>query len=115
MWDPISSGMKEAANELESLCRFKLLHPVFDNFVKLSETLEAEPSILLLVEELCASARYYYAGEKHNQPALEKLLQRFLNTTGAGTLQGLSVGASNSITDTVLAVSLQCTERVCTC
>ncbi|KAL0024210.1 hypothetical protein WJX77_008312 [Trebouxia sp. C0004] len=83
----------------------KLLHPVFDRFVKLSETLEAEPSILLLVEELCASARYYYAGEKHYQPVLEKLLQRFLNTTGAGTLQGLSVGASNSTTDTSLAGS----------
>ena len=93
----------------------KLLHPVFDSFVKLSETLEAEPSILLLVEELCASARYYHAGEKHYQPVLEKLLQRFLNTAGAGTLQGLSVGASNSTTDTSLAVSLQCTERVGTC
>ena len=42
----------------------KLLHPVFDRIVKLSETLEPEPSILLLVEELCASARYCYAGEK---------------------------------------------------
>ncbi|KAL0050695.1 hypothetical protein WJX82_005308 [Trebouxia sp. C0006] len=60
----------------------KLLHPVFDSFVKLSETLEAEPSILLLVEELCASARYYYAGEKHYQPVLEKLLQRFEHSRG---------------------------------
>ena len=59
-----------------------LLHPVLDRFVKLSETLEAEPSILLLVEELCASTRSYYAGEKHYQPVLEKLLQGFLNTLG---------------------------------
>ena len=92
----------------------KLLHPIFDRFMKLSETSRAEPSILLLVEELCASARYYYAGEKHYQPVLEQLLQRFLNTTGAGTLQGLSV-APKSTTDTSLAVSLQRIERVCTC
>ena len=69
--------------------------------------MEAEPSILLLTEELCASAKYYYAGEKHYRPVLEKLLQSFLNTTGAGTLQGLSVGTSNSTTDASLAVSLQ--------
>ena len=75
-------------------------------FAKLSETLEPEPSILLLVEELCASARYYYAGEKHYQPVFEQLLQRFLNVTGAGTLQGLSVGANNSTTDASLAVRL---------
>ena len=84
----------------------KLLHPVFDRFVELSEAMEPEPSILLLVEELCASARYYYAGEKHYQPVLEKLLQRFMNTTGPGTLQGLSVRANKSVTDTSLAVSL---------
>ena len=93
----------------------KLLHPVFDRFVKLSEALEPEPSILLLVEELCVSARHYYAGENHYQPVLEKLLQTFLNTTGAGTLQGRSVGANNSTTDTSLAVSLSCTERACIC
>ena len=68
--------------------------------------LTPDPSILLLVEELCSSARYYYAGEKHYQPVLEKLLQRFLNTAGVGTLQRLSVGANNSITDTTLAVGL---------
>ena len=84
----------------------RLLHPVFGRFVRLSETMEPEPSILLLVEELCASARYYCAGEKHYQPVFEKLLQGFLNTTGAGTLQGLSVGTNNSTTDTSLAVSL---------
>lgn len=83
----------------------RLLHPVFGRFVRLSETMEPEPSILLLVEELCASARYYYAGEKHYQPVFEKLLQGFLNTTGAGTLQGLSVGTNNSTTDTSLAGS----------
>ena len=48
-----------------------LLHPVFDRSVKLSETLEAVPSILLLVEELRASARCYYGAEKHYQPVLE--------------------------------------------
>ena len=83
-----------------------LLHPVFDRFVKLSEALEAVPSILLLVEELRASARCYYGAEKHYQPVLEKLLQRFLNTTGPGTVQGLSVGASKSTTDSSWAVSL---------
>ena len=93
----------------------KLLHPVFGRFLKLSETLEPEPSILLLVGELCETARYYYAGEKHYKPVLEKLLQKFLNTTGAGTLQGFSVGDSNSVTDASLAVSLYCTQKACTC
>ena len=84
----------------------KLLHPEFGRFAKLSESLEPEPSVLLLVEELCALAKHYYAGKKHYQPVMEKLLQRFLDTTGVGTLQRLSVGANNSITDTSLAVSL---------
>ena len=39
----------------------------------------------------------------------------YLNTAGAGTLQGLSVGANNSTTDASLAVSLERTERACTC
>ncbi len=84
----------------------KLLHPIFGRFVHLSETLTPDPSILFLVEELCASARYYYAGEKHYQPVLEQLLQRFLNTVEAGTLHRIFVGANNSTTDTALVVGL---------
>lgn len=84
----------------------KLLHPVFGRFVHLSESLTLDPSILLLAEELCASAKYYYAGDKHYQPVLENLFQRFLNTTGAGTLQRLFVEASHSTTDTTLTVGL---------
>ena len=83
----------------------RLLHPVFGRFAHLSESLTPDPSTLLLVKELCASARHYCGGDKHYQPVLEKLLQKFLNTTGSGTLHRVLVESSSYTTGKTLAVS----------
>ena len=102
--EPLYLNYRCEAKQVTAMPIDKHFWPVFGRFIKLSESLEPEPSILLLVGELCVSARYYDAGEKHYRPVLEKLLQIFLNTTGAGTLRGFSAGANTS--DASLAVGL---------
>lgn len=72
----------------------KFLHPIFGCFVHLSDTLTTDPSIVLLVEELCTSARYYYAGETHYQPVWRNCCRGFSQQQGQGLCKDSLLGTT---------------------
>ena len=93
-------------NELGILCvqvPIKLLHPVFEKFERLAESVQPTAAALNFVQTVCTQAKYFASGENDYQHIMRACWKDLLLHLGA--VSRPSVGR-NSIPDLAMLVSI---------